>query len=63
MPMAIDLIKIGLLMSHEFHHASQILVLVVTSIEFQLSIATDEHQRGAVGAHPIEGRILVDCRL
>lgn len=57
---AVDLVEIGVLVAYELHHAGEILILVETAVELKLTIATDEHQRRTVGAHPVEGRILVD---
>ena len=34
------LIEVGLLVSHEFHHARKILILVITPEEFLLALAS-----------------------
>ena len=60
MAMAVDLIKIGVLMAYEFHHPFKILVLVISAIKFQLAVTTDKNQWWAVLSNPIEWGILVD---
>lgn len=57
---AVEFVKVGLLVPHEFHHASQVLIFVVTSVEFKLAVATDEDEWWAIFANPVERCILVD---
>ena len=63
MTVAVEFVEIGLPMAYELHHTGQILVLVVTTEEFQLAVATDEDERWTVRAYPVERRIFVNGRL
>ena len=58
--MTVNLIEISLLMSSQLHHTCQILVFIVTAIQLQLTVATDEHKRRTVLAHPVERCPFVD---
>ena len=40
MVVTIEFVKVGLLMPHQLHHTIQVLVLVVTTIEFKLTVTT-----------------------
>ena len=58
--LTIDLVEVGLLVTCQFHHPRQILVLVVAAEEFEFSVAADEYQRWAIGTYPVEWGVLVD---
>ena len=57
---SIQLMEFALRMLRHLHHAPQVGVLFVASEHFQLAPASDQHQRGSIGPHMKERRILVD---
>ena len=63
MTMTVEFVEVSLRVSNQLHHAGQILVFIVTSVEFQFPVAADEHQWWTVFAHPIDGSVFVDGNL
>lgn len=60
MVVASDFVQISLGMSNQLHHPCEISILVISTIEFLLTVATDKNKWRTVFTYPIEWRILVD---